>query len=83
MTEIYKGMRALKGKLNYLGLKNAKAKSKAYDSLRNANCNFFEDLFSRLAKKYQSFLLDNRTFGLAFKEILLIDSTTIACSVIY
>jgi hypothetical protein len=28
-------------------------------------------------KKYQSFLSDSRTFGLTFKEVLLIDSTTI------
>ena len=30
-----------------------------------------------LVKKHQSFLSDSRTFGLTFKEVLLIDSTTI------
>jgi hypothetical protein len=30
-----------------------------------------------LVKHYQSFLSDSRTFGLTFKEVLLIDSTTI------
>ena len=77
MTEICEGMRALGGKLNHLGLKNAPAKSTACDGLRNRTCNFFEDLYFSLAKRYQSFLSDSRTFGLTFKEVLLIDSTTI------
>ena len=77
MTEICEGLRALSGKLNYLGLDQAPAKSTACDGLRNRNCKFFEDLYFHLVKHYQSFLSDSRTFGLTFKEILLIDSTTI------
>ena len=77
MTEICEGMRALGGKLNHLGLKNAPAKSTACDGLRNRDNRFFEDLYFSLVKKYQSFLSDSRTFGLTFKEVLLIDSTTI------
>jgi hypothetical protein len=77
MTEICEGMRALRGKLNHLGLKNAPAKSTACDGLRNRDSSFFEDLYFSLVKKYQSFLSDSRTFGLTFKEVLLIDSTTI------
>ena len=77
MTEICEGMRALGGKLNHLGLKNAPAKSTACDGLRNRDSRFFEDLYFTLVKKYQSFLSDSRTFGLTFKEVLLIDSTTI------
>ena len=65
------------GKLNHLGLKNAPAKSTACDGLRNRDNRFFEDLYFSLVKKYQSFLSDSRTFGLTFKEVLLIDSTTI------
>ena len=30
-----------------------------------------------MVRKYKSFLSDSRTFGLTFKEVLLIDSTTI------
>lgn len=77
MTEICEGMRALGGKLNHLGLKSAPAKSTACDGLRNRDNKFFEDLYFSLVKKYQSFLSDSRTFGLTFKEVLLIDSTTI------
>jgi hypothetical protein len=77
MTEICEGMRALGGKLNHLGMKSAPAKSTACDGLRNRDNRFFEDLYFSLVKKYQSFLSDSRTFGLTFKEILLIDSTTI------
>jgi hypothetical protein len=77
MTEICEGMRALGGKLNHLGLKSAPAKSTACDGLRNRDNRFFEDLYFSLVQKYQSFLSDSRTFGLTFKEVLLIDSTTI------
>jgi len=35
MTEICEGLRALRGKLNHLGLANAPAKSTASDGLRN------------------------------------------------
>jgi adenylate cyclase class IV len=77
MTEICEGLRALGGKLNHLGLEKAPAKSTACDGLRNRSSSFFEDLYFSLVKKYQSFLSDSRTFGLTFKEVLLIDSTTI------
>ena len=77
MTEICEGLRAMGGKLNHLGLEKAPAKSTACDGLRNRSSKFFEDLYFELVKHYQSFLSDSRTFGLTFKEVLLIDSTTI------
>ena len=77
MTEICEGLRALGGKLNHLGLVKAPAKSTASDGLRNRSHKFFEELYFNLVSKYQSFLSDSRTFGLTFKEVLLIDSTTI------
>lgn len=77
MTEICEGLRAMKGKLNHLGLEQAPAKSTACDGLRNRSYKFFEDLYFCLVKHYQSFLSDSRTYGLTFKEVLLIDSTTI------
>ncbi len=77
MTEICEGMRALGGKLNHLGLEKAPAKSTASDGLRNRDNRFFESLYFDLVKKYQTFLSDSRTYGLTFKEVLLIDSTTI------
>jgi hypothetical protein len=77
MTEICEGLRAMGGKLNHLGLEKAPAKSTACDGLRNRSSKFFENLYFELVKHYQSFLSDSRTFGLTFKEVLLIDSTTI------
>lgn len=77
MTEICEGLRALGGKLNHLGLQKVPAKSTACDGLRNRDSGFFEDLYFKLVDKYQSFLSDSRTYGLTFKEVLLIDSTTI------
>jgi hypothetical protein len=77
MTEICEGMRALGGKLNHLGMEKGPAKSTACDGLRNRDNRFFEDLYFSLVKNYQSFLSDSRTFGLTFREVLLIDSTTI------
>ena len=77
MTETCEGLRALGGKLNHLGLDKAPAKSTASDGLRNRDNRFFESLYFDLVKHYQSFLSDSRTFGLTFKEVLLIDSTTI------
>jgi hypothetical protein len=77
MTEICEGLRAMGGKLNHLGMDQAPAKSTACDGLRNRNHKFFEDLYFKLVKHYQSFLSDSRTFGLTFKEVLIIDSTTI------
>lgn len=77
MTEICEGLRAMGGKLNHLGMDQAPAKSTACDGLRNRSHKFFEDLYFTLVKHYQSFLSDSRTFGLTFREVLLIDSTTI------
>jgi len=77
MTEACEGLRALGGKLNHLGLDKAPAKSTASDGLRNRDNRFFEALYFSLVDRYQSFLSDSRTYGLTFKEILLIDSTTI------
>ena len=77
MTEIVEGMRALGGKLSYFGLHKAPAKSTASDGLRNRTDKVFEEIYFAMVKKYQSFLSDSRTFGLTFKEVLLIDSTTI------
>lgn len=77
MNEICEGLRAMSGKLNHLGMGQAPAKSTACDGLRNRSHKFFEELYFTLVKHYHSFLSDRRTFGLTFKEVLLIDSTTI------
>jgi len=77
MNEVCEGLRAMSGKLNHLGFKKAPAKSTASDGLRNRPSKFFEDVYFSLVDRYKGFLSDSRTFGLTFKEVLLIDSTTI------
>lgn len=77
MGEICEGLRAMRGKLNHLGLKNSPAKSTACDGLRRRSDSFFEEVYFTLVNHYKSFLSDSRTFGLTFKEVLLVDSTTI------
>ena len=77
MGEICEGMKAMRGKLNHLGLTKAPAKSRASDGLRNRDNSFYEALYYKLAEQYKSFLSDSRTYGLTFKELLIIDSTTI------
>lgn len=77
MSETCEGIRALSGKMNHLGLKKAPAKSTAGDGLRNRDSSFFEALYYKLVERYKGFLSDSRTYGLTFKELLIIDSTTI------
>lgn len=77
MTEVCGGLRGMGGKLSHLGLKKSPAKSTASDGLRNRDSFFFEAVYFSLVKHYHSFLSDSRTFGLTFKEVLLVDSTTI------
>lgn len=77
MGEICDGMRAMGGKLNHLGLTQSPAKSTACDGLRNRTDKFFEEVYFSLVNGYRSFLSDSRTYGLSFKDVLLIDSTTI------
>jgi len=77
MAETCEGMRALGGKLNYLGLDKAPAKSTAGDGLRNRGNLFFEALYYALVERYAGFLSDSRTLGLTIKELFIVDSTTI------
>ena len=77
MNEVCEGLRAMSGNLNLLGFDKTPAKSTVSDGLRNRNSKFFEEVYFTLVKHYQSFLSDSRTYGLTFKEVLLIDSTTI------
>lgn len=77
MTEVCEGLRGMGGKLNHLGLRKSPAKSTASDGLRNRDSGFFEAVYFSLVRHYRSFLSDSRTFGLTFKEVLLVDSTTI------
>ncbi len=77
MGDTCEGLKAMSGKLNHLGLKQSPAKSTAGDGLRNRSSSFFEALYYELVKQYSGFLSVSRTFGLSFKELFLVDSTTI------
>lgn len=46
--DICEVLRAMGGKLNYVGLEKAPAKSTACDGLRNRDNKFFEDVYFRL-----------------------------------
>lgn len=77
MGDTCEGLRAMSGKLNHLGLKQSPAKSTAGDGLRNRSSKFFEALYYQLVNQYSQCLSVSRTFGLSFKELLIVDSTTI------
>ena len=66
----------MSGKLNHLDLEKSSAKSSAGDGLRNRSNEFFEALYYQLIKRYASFLSNSRTYGLTFKELYIVDSTT-------
>ena len=68
---------SLRGKLQYLDIKKAPAKSSAGDGLRNRSNTFFEALYYQLADRYRNILSASRPEGLSIKELYIVDSTTI------
>jgi hypothetical protein len=77
ISEIVDGMAGFSGKMQYINIAKAPAKSSFSDGMRNRSDKFFEDLYFELVKEYKGFLSDSKTIGKQFKEMLLIDSTTI------
>lgn len=77
IPEIIDGMSGLSGKLEYLGIDKVPAKSTFSDGMRKRSDKFFEALYFNLVKEYSSFLSDSTNIGKQFKQMLLIDSTTI------
>jgi len=77
IAEIIDGMAGMSGKLQHLGLQKVPAKSTFSDGMRKRNDKFFEDLYFSLVKQYSQFLSDSKTLGKQFRQMLLIDSTTI------
>lgn len=77
IAEIIDGMAGLSGKLQFLSLTKVPAKSTFSDGMRNRSDKFFEDLYFALVNQYKQFLSDSSTLGKQFKQMLLIDSTTI------
>jgi hypothetical protein len=77
LSEIIDGMIGMSGKLEYLHLEKVPAKSTLSDGMRHRTDKFFEDLYFRLVQTYSPFLSDSSDIGKQFKQMLLIDSTTI------
>jgi len=75
--EVCDGMAALGGKLNYLGMDSAPAKSTFNDGLNNRKEEVFEKLYFALLKYFSPLLSDSRKEGVQFEQFYAFDSTTI------
>ena len=82
MGEVCDGMRALGGKLNYLGMDSSPAKSTAGDALRDRDEEFFQLLYFALIAYFLPFLSVSRKKkcrkeDVSFEKFYAFDSTTI------
>lgn len=77
MGEVCDGMRALAGKLNYLGLDTSPAKSTAGDGLRGRSNEFFKDVYFMLLKHFEPVFSVSRKENVSFEKFYAFDSTTI------
>ena len=82
MGEVCDGMRALAGKLNYLGMDNSPAKSTAGDALRDRDEELFRLFYFALVAHFSPFLSvsrkkKHRKEGVSFDEFYAFDSSTI------
>jgi hypothetical protein len=77
MGEVCDGMRALGGKLNYLGMDCAPAKSTAGDGLRNRSEDFFRQVYEMLIAHFEPTLSVSRKTDVKFDLFYVFDSTTI------
>lgn len=82
MSEVCDGLRAMDGKLNYLGMDISPAKSTAGDGLRNRDASLFQLFFFRLQDYFSSIISvsrkKNHRPGISFDSFFSIDSTTIS-----
>jgi hypothetical protein len=78
MAEVCAGMRALEGKLNYLGMDSSPAKSTAGDGLRDRNNELFKDFYFALIEHFTPLLSVSRIEGVSFDKLYIFDSTTIS-----
>ena len=76
MGEVCDGMRALGGKLNYLGLDVAPAKSTAGDALRDRDEELFRLYYFVLISYFRPLLSVSRKKDVSFDEFYAFDSTT-------
>ena len=77
MGEVCDGMRALAGKLNYLGMDSAPSKSTAGDALRDRDNEIFKLYYFALIKYFEPLLSVSRKEKISFEKFYAFDSTTI------
>jgi hypothetical protein len=75
--EICDGMATLSGKLNFLGMDCAPAKSTFNDALNRRSEKVFEAIYFALLSYFAPILSDSRKEGVSFKQFFAFDSTTI------
>jgi len=75
--EVCDGMATMSGKLNYLGMDCAPAKSTFNDALIRRNEQVFEAIYFALLSYFSPFLSDSRKKGVSFEQFFAFDSTTI------
>ena len=78
MGEVCDGMRALGGKLNYLGMDIAPAKSTAGDVLCDRDEELFRQYYFVLINYFRPLLSVSRKKDVSFKEFYAFDSTTVS-----
>jgi IS4 transposase len=76
--EVCDGMAALGGKLNYLCMDTAPAKSTFNDALNTRKEAFFEQFYFALLNCFSDVLSDSRKGGVSFEKFYAFDSTTIS-----
>lgn len=77
MGEVCDSMRALAGKLNYLGMDNAPSKSTVGDALRDRDNEVFKLYYFALIKYFEPLLSVSRKEKISFEKFYAFDSTTI------
>ncbi len=77
MGEVCDGMRVLEGKLNYLDMDCAPAKSTAGDALRDRSEELFRLYYFALTAYFRPLLSVSRKKDVSFEEFYAFDSTTV------
>lgn len=77
MGEVCDGMRALGGKLNYLGMDSSPSKSTAGDALRDRENEVFKLYYFALIKYFEPLFSVSRKDKISFEKFYAFDSTTI------
>ncbi len=78
MGEVCDGMRALAGKLNYLGMDSSPSKSTVGDALRDRDNELFKLYYFALIEYFKPLLSVSRKEKISFEKFYAFDSTTIA-----